>query len=706
MQIVKYKPARFGLGTESSKFLQPLDFSPDIQNRYYSLLGDLQKRPGMAQLGAQITSVAGTAVSAQIINLHEYTDTSGRTTLFASGITDTGSVRNSQMWRYNVSASSWDSLGLTKDPDKKIYSVQMNDKLIFCNGTDRNFYIDKPAVGISAGYTQQLYSTVTKGITAGGTNSITLFDNDISNWRTQTNVAVNDFLMVFINSALVGGVVTSVGTSSLDILNIGTSANGIGVAASNLTSGIPYRIVDLVELNVIPNASPGGTIFDNVAVAGASTTSTVIGVTALNFSTTDARPGDYIYNTTRAGVAIITTVSSNINIGSTVSGQVPGDSIIFLKDAMPITSYPHVHYGRLHLIDARDQTKIRVSGPNDPEDFSTFSKTLVSTTIDYGSRQPRGDILLSMDTFQRYLVVGGQQAVYVTDGTNPIADVTADVIDLDPAGLFPQGIVSPNSLRSIGNEMLYLANDGLRSFLAAFDSKNTTTNNKSEQIKTQLIDAISRLLSSPNLLHLVHYPRRNWVIMKIGETMYNYNYTQTYQLGQFQSFGTITNFTGTLASQISFLVRRNGDLITGGPAGRVYQFDSGTTDAGAVIPTRYVSPWHTFQEGTNDLTLIIKDGRYIKPIFETYDEIKYTISVIGDYDRLATDTVIVTAQGAAVIGISIVGTAIIGNSTITEQKTPLRWRGEQFQITIETSSQSGNDIVNSYTIYGNIFGRK
>ncbi len=125
MQLHKFKPARFGLGTESSQYLQPLDFSPEIRNRFYSLLGDLEKRPGYSQLGSQITSVATVSVSAQITNLHEYIDASGNSTLFASGITENAGVRNGQVWRYNVSASAWDALGLTR---------------YFRRRNDRNYY--------------------------------------------------------------------------------------------------------------------------------------------------------------------------------------------------------------------------------------------------------------------------------------------------------------------------------------------------------------------------------------------------------------------------------------------------------------------------------------------------------------------------------------------------------------------------------------
>ncbi len=702
MQIVKYKPAALGYGSESSSKLQPLDFSSNIINRFYNVLGDLEKRRGMKLLAAQITSIFGVSCSAQINNLHEYIDSSGNSTLFASGITENDGYRYGVVWRYSVTASAMISVydaNSIKDPDKKIYSSQMNDKLIFCNGSDRNFYLDKSTINQVGGSSQQLYSVITKGVSGSGTNTIVLTDSDISNWKTQTNVAVNDLVLTYLpnfigGSVPVGGVITSVGTSSLDITNIGTSATGFGVnSIVNFSSGRGYKIVDLVEQNVIPTTNPAGRIYDNTAVGGSATSANAISVTSLDFSTTEIRAGDYVYNTTRAAITVVATVSTNLGLGNyPISGQAPGDSLVFLKDAMPIASYPHVHYGRLHLIDERDKTKIRVSGPNDAEDFTTFGKTLSSVTIDYGARQPKGDVLLTMHTFQRYLVVGGKAALFVTDGTNPIADVTADVIDLDPVGLFPQGVFSPQALQSIGNEMLYIGNDGLRSFLAAFDSKNTTTNNKSEQIKSEIIAALQVQANTTEQVQLIHYPRRNWVMMKIGDVIYNYNYTPMYSNGKFNNLGTFTKFTGLLGQQDTFFVNRAGDLITADSTGRIFTFDVSAvfTDNGINIATTYVSPWHTLQESETNADIIVKDGRYIRPVFETSAAIKYNISVVGDYSQLATDSVIVTSEV----------------NGITNPKLSLRWRGKQAQFTITTDTSAGIDIINSYTVYGNVFGRK
>jgi len=297
--------------------------------------------------------------------------------------------------------------------------------------------------------------------------------------------------------------------------------------------------------------------------------------------------------------------------------------------------------------------------------------------------------------------------MYATESTNPIADVTADVIDLDPVGLFTQGVVSPRGLGNIGQEILYIGRDGLRSMLASFDSKTTDTTNKSEQIKSELVQVIADKIDDIDQMQLAHYPRRNWVMMKIGGNMYNYNYTPTYQLGQFDKFGTITRFTGLLAEQDAFFVRRDGTMITGDSTGTIYQFDSDNVyqDGTEPIFTKYLSPWHTLQESQSNIDLTIKDGRYVKPVFETGSEVVYTIKATGGYKRESADEVDVTAAGAAIVGKSIVGDKL-NNTSITNDKFPLRWRGEQVQVEITTDTSAGPDIISSYTLYGNVFGRR
>ena len=714
MQIRKYKPSRLGLGTESSQNFQPIDFSPEVTNRFYNLLGDLEKRPGLLQLGNDVTAQAG---GSDVIALFEHVDRNGNETILAQ--------TSGGLAKYDPTSQGWDIVRTSGafppvQTNRFRHAVQMGNRLIITGGentTNFPYYYEFEDGEITA--SDKLYPVVSQGIASNATTQDELFDNNVEDWINETNVAVNDLVEFTRTSAgateteylRVYGLITSVGTTSLDMTVTGTAGTGIGNGPEFTTlTELPYRIFDLVDNNIIEQSN---NIFrDNVAVATTGTDATNVYVDGVIWNDTDLRVGDYIFNTTRSAVTQVTAVTSILGFTflsvASVAGQTNGDSLVFVKSAMPRASFAHVHYGRLHLIDSDDPTKIRVSGPDDPQDFTTFAKTLQSSSLDYGSDDPKGDVLLTIGTFQRYLVVGGRQSVYVTEGTNPIQDTTADVVDLDPVGLFPQGVVSQRGLQSIGSEMLYIGRDGLRSFIPAYDARNTATTNKSESIKTELINQIStNLPESYEEIQLAHYPRRNWVMMKVGENIYNYNYTPTYELGNLQTFGTITRFTGLLSATKAFLVRRDGTLLVGGDR-KVYEFDLANqfTDASQRIFTAYTSPWHTLQEGQTDLSLQIKHGKYIKPYFETNSEIPYNISVVGDYDRNSTDAIVVTAQGAAIVGQAIVGQSVISDTAVTDPKFPLRWKGEQFQVRSTTDTSGGGDIIHEYTIYGNVFGRR
>ncbi|MFV1017211.1 hypothetical protein, partial [Klebsiella pneumoniae] len=122
----------------------------------------------------------------------------------------------------------------------------------------------------------------------------------------------------------------------------------------------------------------------------------------------------------------------------------------------------------------------------------------------------------------------------------PISDTSAKATDLTPVGNFTQGCVTKYGLVNIGSNMLYLAFDGLRSFKSSFDSAAVETNNVSEPIKTELQSNIKTQIGNDASLQLVHYPRRNWVLCKIGSIIYNYNYTPMYIDGQLVPNGSFS----------------------------------------------------------------------------------------------------------------------------------------------------------------------
>lgn len=682
----KYSPGRYGLGNEFAKSEVPIEYSYRLVNRFINLKGHAEKIQGVDQLGSTITG------NPTITGTHEHVGDNGVATLMASG--------NGTIWSLNETTGVWTQILTGKDPSKRLNSVQMGSKLIFWNGSDKQFYTDDGGVTFNEMKALMLRGQGSSTSTSAGG----LSDSNVTNWLTGTFITTNDLLY---NSTLQAyGIITSVGTTNIQNTVIGSAATGLGRSAVTVSgsqsTGDFYQIIDLVELNIIPQNSG----LDNFAIGTTGTSAAGVAVSGVDWTKSEVLPGDFYYNTTRAAVAMVSAVTTAQLTGTPIVGQTANDSLQFFKSAMPIANWAHVHFGRAYYIDKRKPSQVRISGPNDPQDMTTFQRTLSSISQDYGSRQPQAETLLSLKTFQKYLVANGQRNVYADDGTTSIADTTAATIDFAPVGIFPQGGVSRYGLESIGGAMTFLANDGLRNFAASFGNLTFQTANISEAIKSDLKSQIVAKLTDPDEIQAIHYPRRNWLMCKVGDVIYNYNYTPAYINGEVQAsqYGSWSIFNSKLAQQKTYFVRRNGDLICAGAGGKVYQFETGQyEDDGLPIQTVIETGWLTMQEPQQSTQL--KTGTYIRTQFEAGAPVTYTITATGDFSEISTDTAIVTAAGVGEVGFAQVGTSPIGGQRILDQKLPLRWKGKQFKIRVETNDTSGPDIITGFTVYGNILGK-
>ena len=674
----KYTPGRYGLGTEFSESEIPIEYSQRFTNRFININGDAEKRQGIEQLGSTVPG------EPTITGLHEIVDNSGNAILMASA--------DGNIYTFDESASAWSLANSDSSNAFRLLSGQMGSRHIFVNGFDRNFFTED-AVTFS-----ELEALIIRGVTSTSATDVdNLTDANVDNWLQDTLVNENDLVFNVTKDAY--GLVTIVSGDRVNHTEIGTGSTGLGQAASNQAPGDTYRIIDLVALNIFEQNAG----LDNFSTATSGTATNQIRVSGVNFADTDIRIGDYVSNTTRAAVARVDAVSANITVTS-VAAQTANDSLQFFKSAMPIADYFHVHYGRAYYVDARDPSTVRISGPDDPTDMTTFQQTLETASERYGDRQPQAERILQLDTFQQYLVAAGERNVYADRGINPIQDTTAAQTDFLPVGLFPQGAVSRYGMESIGGTMTFAANDGIRNFAASFDVDSFQTANVSESIKSEVADAIDA--ADPDEIQLIHYPRRNWLLCKIGNVIYNYNYTPFYLAGQIQSnpYGSWSKFTGLFAEQQAFLVRRNGDLICAGAGGRVYEFDQGAyADAGNAYETILETGWLTLNEPQQSTQL--RTGVYIKPQFEASSPVTYTITATGDFSEISEDTITVTTGGVGQIGFAQIGSSPIGGNRILNEKIPLRWKGEQFRIRISTLDTNGPDIITGFTVYGNIIGK-
>lgn len=679
---VDYNMPVNGLGTDFSEFERPLSFAAVYTNRFRNINGGAERRPGMS---ADYGKVQG---SPNLTRLHEYVDGQGSETLMASD--DSGNI-----WTYNTSATTWNA-ALTGKASVRLISAMAKDKLLFVNGVDRNFYTDDAGVTF-----HELKAYITKGVTAGGTTTTNLVDGNISNWISQTLVSNNDIIYNVTRNGY--GIVSTVASASLTQTAIGTAATGAGLTTSDQSSGDQYELIDYVNLPIVPQLTGTPT---NVGTASTGTTTSIIAVSGVNFGLTEMRTGDIVYNTTRAAISIIGSVSAVANLQQPITGQISGDALAFFKSAMPIASWVHVHYGRVYYVDSRTRTRCVISAPDNPEDLTTYQQTLDSTSFSFGTQQPTGDALLTLGTFQSYFVAAGEKNVYIYSGNTPIQDTSSTTINFVPLATYPYGTVSRFSLAQNGGNLLYTTVNGLQAIGIGNISNTTVQSNASTPIREQITSLIKETDNiSPDNVQLTFYPSRAWLINKVGDNCYILNsnpvYDQSGQLLQNQAWHL---FTGLWAQQNHYFVRRNGDLISCGANGFVYSMDSSAaTDNGAVITTDLITAWLRLEEPQR--TVRIKSGSYIKPVFESGPNIEYTINVVAGWDNYSSDSVVVSSGGTGQIGTFLIGTTPIGQGSFAQaEKYPLQWRGEECRIEFTTQSSASPDIITGFTLYGDIGG--
>lgn len=668
---ITYRLAGRGLATSFTESELPLEFAAEFRNRFINAAGGAEKRQGIDPGGF-------TALGQSITNIHEYVDRNGNATDYLSG---NGNI-------YRDDSGTWTLVHTMPQSTERLTSVQFGDKLVFVNGVDRNVFTDDNGVTF-----RELVARIEEGSMASVTTT-SFTDSNITDW-TATDVNVND--LVFNVSKNGYGIVTEVSAAAtLRHTAIGSGATGLGQTTVTASVGDEYQVIDLVELNIIPTDS----IDDNVADAGTGTDPTTIAVSGVNFSDTDIRIGDYIRNTTRAAVMQVDAVATALTVTS-VASQTDGDSLIFFKSAMPISDQVHVHFNRVYHVDARDRRKVRVSGANDAQDMTTDGGTLDPITFNY-DLTAQGDVLNAIGSYQRFLVLAGRRAIYVYQGTTPVGPNA----DITPIGSFPIGVVSKFGLLDVGNDLLFLSDDGLQSVRIVVDADAIARANIAEPIRTTLRELIRT--TAEDDLQLVHYPRRSWAILKIGTQLFVYNYVTVLDNPTEGIYGgSWSLFDGPFAQQNAYLVRSNGNLICGGASGQVYDFDSGLySDDGQAIETVYEPGWLSL-EAPRSQTVRIKSTRHIKWLIEAGADIAYTINMTGGFQGEGLDSANLNAASAvAPVGLFVIGTDRIGGSRVANIKVPVRVRGEVFKPRITTSTTTGPDILGRYTVYHNIHGRR
>lgn len=653
-------------------------FSEQFTNLFINKFGNAEVRNGLSAHSQLPTND-------NVTSLHEFIDKDENAIYFATA--------KGQIFKYN--GSTWSLVYLFDNKTEIIYSYSMNRKIIFYNGVDRNISTT------DGGEFVESRSTLERGRARTGTSANGLDDNTVSNWTT---TGVSQFDLVYYTQLSAYGLVTSVLSSKVVHTPISAAGTGIGIGVEP-SAHDPYQIIDMVELNGIPIS--GTNDFDNtgVLVTGSTTEFSVIrGIS--DHRTINTRPGDIIYNETRGRVTSIISASVTGLGHIAIASQAIGDEVTLLKSSMPITKNAHVHYNIAYLVDAREPSKIRISGPNNLENMGGTG----AGTLDIADIQPQGEIIRTLASFQRFFLIGTSKNIYFYQGVSPVA-INDSPADFEPKGSIFYGSKSKNSIASVGNDSIIVSTNGIiaASLFNASGSDQIVVRFESHQLDKELVRILEG--TNPDNIQIIHYPKRSWAFCKIGEEIFLYNYSIATEFANTSELdlkhSAWHKFTGLLGRQKSFLITKDGDLLTGGLQGQIALFDRNTfNDLGEPIKFNYTTSWHNPDKELNNPAILPKisrkKGLAIKTYFEGGEKIPVSVkawAIFDEEDTISEDEIAITAGSPNVIGIAVIGSFKIGSPRTRVKKSQLRWNGEQVKFSFIGQTSSASFVLCPYVIY-------
>ena len=274
-------------------------------------------------------------------------------------------------------------------------------------------------------------------------------------------------------------------------------------------------------------------------------------------------------------------------------------------------------FGRLWIVDnASDTQTIYWSDLLTGNDFSGGS----SGSINVSKAWPDGyDEVVALAAHNNALVIFGQHSILLYEGaTSPASMALADTV----SGV---GCIDRNSVQSIGTDVLFMSNSGLRSLGRAIQEKALPLSDLSLNVKTEIIEVIdaetepvASIYSPENSFYLICFPSQ--------ATIYCFDLKGRLENGAYRT----TRWTSV--GHKSFARDKDGTLYIGTPDG-LGKYDT-FLDNASVYRFRYFSPALTFGDpsktkivkkikptliGANEETIFVKWAYDFETTFKNYE---------------------------------------------------------------------------------------
>jgi len=293
------------------------------------------------------------------------------------------------------------------------------------------------------------------------------------------------------------------------------------------------------------------------------------------------------------------------------------------------------------------------------------------------------DLINQLEVFRDGLVILCENSVWLLRGDGR----TINDFDLQKINV-PTGCIAPNSVKMVGNDLFYLADDGV------YAMYSTDQNYVSARLVSTLVSQGRVLSSIENTLKSIPLADKR----KATGHYYDNKYYLSFPSGLTLVYDTIlqcwTKFTNIQAN--SFLTKE-GVLFFASDKGYIYRFDENVySDDGEVIP--FMIKLKNFDFGYE-----VQDKKYRKfwIIARQYDAETSIFNIAAKVDYIDVEIEEVSTDESQGWGEGVWGEAYWGYRDVVQNELRIQKRGKNIQLII-----TNKEIDQPLTIYGMVFQYK
>jgi hypothetical protein len=293
------------------------------------------------------------------------------------------------------------------------------------------------------------------------------------------------------------------------------------------------------------------------------------------------------------------------------------------------------------------------------------------------------DVINQLEVFRDGLAILCENSVWFLRGDGR----TINDFDLQKINV-PTGCIAPNSVKMVGNEMFYLADDGV------YAMYSTDQNYISARLVSTLVSEGRILSSIENTLKGISLADKR----KAAGHYYDNKYYLSFPSGLTLVYDTIlqcwTKFTNIKAN--SFLTKE-GVLFFTSDSGYIYRFDENVySDDGQAIP-------FMLQTKNFDFGFEVQDKKYRKfwTLCKQYDKEQSVFNLSAKVDYIDVDIEQVSTDESSPWGEAVWGEFFWGFRDVVENELRIQKRGKRIQLII-----TNNEVDQPLTIYGMTFQYK